>query len=215
MNTRPTLLCLVRHGETAWNAERRIQGQIDIPLNATGEEQARATAVALEGQRFDAAFCSDLVRARATALAVTERLGVPLMADPQLRERHYGLFQGLTYAEAEQRHPEDFARHARRDPDYAFPQGGESLAAFDARVRAALARIAGLHAGGRVLVVAHGGVLDIAHRMATGKTLSQPRDFELPNAALNWIAHDGGGWRLVHWADRRHLHHSRDELPRG
>lgn len=215
MSTRPTTLCLIRHGETAWNAERRIQGQLDIPLNPTGEAQARATAAALAGKRFDAAFCSDLARAHATAQAVADALGLALNPEPQLRERHYGLFQGLTYAEAEQRHPLDFARHSAREPDYAFPLGGESLAAFALRVEAALARIAALHAGGRVLVVTHGGVLDIAHRLAAGKTLSQPRDFALPNAALNWIAHEPAGWRLLTWADQRHLAHTRDELPRN
>lgn len=216
MSTRnPTLLCLIRHGETAWNAERRIQGQLDIPLNATGAIQARATAAALAAERFDAAFCSDLSRAHDTARAVADTLGLDLTPDPQLRERHYGLFQGLTYAEAEQRHPQDFARHSARDPDYAFPDGGESLAAFALRVEAVLARIAALHAGARVLVVTHGGVLDVAHRLATGKPLSQPRDFALPNAALNWIVHDTAGWRLQAWADQAHLAHTRDELPRN
>lgn len=215
MSTPSTTFCLIRHGETAWNAERRIQGQLDIPLNANGEAQALATAAALHGQAFDAAFCSDLTRAHATARATTERLGMALTPDPQLRERHYGLFQGLTYAEAEQRHPQDFARHSARDPGYAFPQGGESLITFDARIRAAIERIARAHAGGRVLIVTHGGVLDILHRLATGKPLAQPRDFALPNAALNWIALEATGWRMIEWADQRHLDHSRDELPRS
>lgn len=216
MNPRtPTLLCLIRHGETAWNAERRIQGQLDIPLNATGEAQARATADALHGQAFDAAFCSDLGRAHATARAASERLGIALTPDPQLRERHYGIFQGLTYAEAEQRHPQDFARHSARDPEYALPGGGESLSQLDARIRAAIEDIVRAHPGGRLLIVTHGGVLDILHRLASAKPLSQPRDFALPNAALNWIAHEPSGWRLIEWGDQRHLLHSRDELPRG
>lgn len=215
MRAHPTTLCLIRHGETAWNAERRIQGQLDIPLNATGEAQARATAAALHGQHFDAAFCSDLARAHATALATTEHLGITLTPDTQLRERHYGLFQGLTYTEAEQRHPEDFARHTAREPDYAFPDGGESLIRFGARVLAAIERIAEAHAGGRVLIVTHGGVLDIVHRLATGKPLSQPRDFALPNAALNWVVREPDGWSLLCWADQTHLAHTRDELPRN
>lgn len=211
----PTLLCLIRHGETAWNAERRIQGQLDIPLNANGEAQAKATAAALHGQAFDAAFCSDLIRAHATARASTERLSIALTPDAQLRERHYGIFQGLTYAEAEQRYPRDFARHAQRDPDYALPAGGESLNDLDARIRAAIGRIIAAHPGGRVLIVTHGGVLDILHRLVTAKPLSQPRDFALPNAALNWVAHEESGWRLIEWADQRHLSHTRDELPRA
>lgn len=214
MRTPPTTFCLIRHGETAWNAERRIQGQLDIPLNAVGEAQALATADTLAARSFDAAFCSDLMRAHATASATTERLGIALTPDRELRERHYGLFQGLTYAEAEQRHPQDFARHRARDPDYAFPAGGESLTAFSARVHAAIERIADAHAGGQVLIVTHGGVLDILHRLATGKALSQPRDFILPNAALNWIVREPDGWRLLSWAEQDHLAHTRDELPR-
>lgn len=209
-----TVLCLIRHGETAWNAERRIQGQLDIPLNAAGEAQAQATAQALQTQHFDAAFCSDLARAHATARAATEHLGIALTPDRELRERNYGLFQGLTYAEAEQRYPQDFARHTAREPDYAFPQGGESLADFSARVLAAMERITSAHAGGRVLIVTHGGVLDVVHRLATGKALSQPRDFVIPNAALNWIVREPSGWRLIDWADQSHLAHTRDELPR-
>lgn len=211
----PTLLCLIRHGETAWNAERRIQGQLDIPLNATGEAQARATAAALAGEHFDAVFCSDLARAHATARAVTQALGLALQPQPQLRERHYGIFQGLTYAEAEQRYPQDFALHSARDPHYAFPDGGESLTDLDARIRAALDRIISAHPGGRLLIVTHGGVLDIVHRLVTGKPLSRPRDFALPNAALNWIAREPDGWRLLSWAEQSHLAHTRDELPRG
>lgn len=215
MRAHPTTFCLIRHGETAWNAERRIQGQIDIPLNPTGQAQAQATAQALLGQHFDAALCSDLMRAHATARAAAERLGIALTPDRQLRERHYGLFQGLTYTEAEQRHPQDFARHSAREPDYAFPDGGESLSGFARRVETALERIAATHPGGRVLIVTHGGVLDIAHRLATGKALSQPRDFVLPNAALNWIVREPAGWRLLSWGEQDHLAHARDELPRG
>lgn len=210
-----TRLCLVRHGETAWNAERRIQGQLDIPLNAIGESQARATAAALTGEHFDALYSSDLGRARVTAEAATHGPGMALTLDAALRERHYGAFQGLTYAEAEARFPEDYARFSARDPEHAFPDGGESLAELAARVRAALERIADAHPGGHVLIVTHGGVLDIAHRMATGKPLSQLRDFTIPNAALNRIARDQTGWRLITWAEHAHLDHTRDELPRA
>lgn len=213
-HTATTTLCLIRHGETAWNAERRIQGQLDIPLNANGESQAQATANALQGQAFDAAYCSDLSRAHATAQAAADRLGIALTPEPQLRERHYGIFQGLTYAEAEQRYPQDFARHSTRDPLYTLPEGGESLTHLAARIHAVIDRIAHMHAGGRVLIVTHGGVLDIVNRMATGKPLSTERDFVLPNAALNWIVREPAGWRVLSWADQRHLTHTRDELPR-
>lgn len=208
----PTTLCLVRHGETAWNAERRLQGHLDIPLNDRGEVQARDTAAVLTRHRFAAAYASDLLRARQTARATAEALSLEVVADSRLRERHYGLFQGLTYEEAQARHPQEYARFLARDPDFVFPGGGESLAVFAGRIRDALLAIARRHPGEQVLVVTHGGVLDIARRLATGKPLDTARDFAIPNAALNWLEIAGDRWRLVSWADQSHLDCARDEL---
>ena len=150
-------ICLVRHGETAWNAERRLQGHIDIPLNNVGLAQAEAVADRLQrlGQRFSAVYCSDLQRARQTAAAVMRTQELDALNDKRLRERHYGLFQGLTYAEAERQHPELYHRFKQREPALEFPQQGESLIDFAARVRAALQDIAHRHAHEQVLVVTH------------------------------------------------------------
>ncbi|WP_347249144.1 histidine phosphatase family protein [Zoogloea sp.] len=208
-----TRICLVRHGETAWNAERRLQGHIDISLNETGLAQANATAMNLTGQRFAAAYVSDLLRARQTADAIAKRCAVVPNIDVRLRERHYGSFQALTYDEARQRFPQDYAHFEKRTPDYVFPGGGESLRQFSARIHAVLHDIAESHRGDIVLVVTHGGVLDIAHRLATGKPLDAPRDFTIPNAALNWIAWDGSVWSLIAWAEQAHLKQALDELP--
>ncbi|MCB1958374.1 MAG: histidine phosphatase family protein, partial [Rhodocyclaceae bacterium] len=158
-------ICLVRHGETAWNAERRLQGHSDIPLNAVGEDQARATARQLTEQRFDAIYTSDLRRARQTAQACAAALGLREIAEPALRERHFGFFQGLTYDEARLRHPGAYHLFETRDTAYAF-EGGESLATFYQRVVAAITALADRHPGGQLLVVAHGGVLDCINRMA-------------------------------------------------
>lgn len=210
-----TRLCLVRHGETAWNAERRLQGHVDVPLNEIGREQARATAEALAAHPFTAVYCSDLARARETAKATVIRIGRTPTTLTGLRERHYGVFQGLTYDEAATRFPQTYARFQRREIDFALPEGGESLRAFSRRVSDTLDEIAHRHAGERILIVTHGGVLDVAHRVATGKPLDAPRDFEIPNAALNWIEHRDGAWTLIAWAVRNHLVRSRDELPHG
>ncbi|WP_079435858.1 histidine phosphatase family protein [Zoogloea sp. LCSB751] len=207
-----TRICLVRHGETPWNTERRLQGHIDIPLNDHGLIQAKATAASLAGERFDAAYSSDLTRARQTAEAVTTRNGLQLTLDSGLRERHYGIFQALTYDEARERFPAEYHRFETRDPDFAFPEGGESLREFARRIHDKLAAIAHAHRGGTVLVVTHGGVLDIAHRLAAGKPLETPRDFTILNAALNWIGHDGDNWSLISWGEQRHLDSALDEL---
>ena len=208
-----TRLCLVRHGETAWNAERRLQGHTDIPLNAHGIAQAQATAASLAGERFDAAYSSDLARARQTAEAIAGRCLLTPAFDERLRERHYGAFQSLTYDEARERFPDDYHRFETRDPGFTLSEGGESLIEFAERVRSTLEAIAGRHRGGSVLIVTHGGVLDIVHRLATGMHLQAPRDFGIPNAALNWIAWDGTAWSLIRWAEQRHLDQSLDELP--
>lgn len=206
--------CVVRHGETGWNAERRLQGHEDIPLNPTGEAQASATAGLLRDQAFDAAYTSDLRRAADTAAAI--RAGrTPATARADLRERHYGAFQGLTYAEAEARHPAAYAHFESRTPDEPIPGGGESLMEFHARIHAAFNAMADAHGGQTVLVVAHGGVLDILNRMARRLPLDAPRDFQIPNAALNWLQRSTDGWSIEAWAQQAHLSGARDELPNG
>ncbi len=206
-------LCLVRHGETDWNAERRLQGHLDIPLNARGLAQAASTARGLSSTRFDAVYCSDLARTRQTAEAILSGRDTRTTLQADLRERHYGIFQGKTYDEVASSLPDDYRRFKNREADYAFPGGGESLAAFARRVEAALVAIALRHTGKDVLVVTHGGVLDIAHRLATGKALAAARDFAIPNAALNWLEHGKDGWRMLVWADVSHIDDALDELP--
>ncbi|GAB4170256.1 MAG: histidine phosphatase family protein [Rhodocyclaceae bacterium] len=207
-----TRICLIRHGETAWNAEMRIQGQIDVPLSEAGLAQARAAARRLRAERFDAIHASDLARARQTAQEIATVQGLPVQVSPWLRERRYGIFESLTYAQARERHPHEFARHARREEEFDFC-GGESLREFAARVLAGMAGILARHAGQQVLLVTHGGVLDIVHRRASGKPLAAPRDFEIPNAAIHWIEAAGQRWSIVSWAQRDHLHGAIDELP--
>ena len=209
-----TRICLVRHGETDWNVARRIQGHLDVPLNAIGEQQAEATARALSAQRFSACYSSDLARAHRTAAYAAATLRLSPHLDATLRERHYGAFQGLTYDEAARNFPVAYARFEARETTAELP-GGESLADFAARILVALDGIAHRHRGEDVLVVTHGGVLDIAHRLAARTPLDAPRTFTIPNAALNWIAHDGDRWHILAWACQDHLGGSLDELPRA
>jgi probable phosphoglycerate mutase len=205
-------ICMVRHGETAWNAEGRVQGQTDVPLSATGEAQARAVARALAGRRFAALYASDLARVRQTAAPAAAALGLEPRLEAGLRERHYGKFETLTYAEARARLPQDFARVRDKELDYDFGSG-ESLRAFNARALACVGAIAARHPGETVLVFTHGGVLEMVRRHALGSGLQSARDFEIPNAALNWIEVAPAGWRVEQWAEVGHLARALDDLP--
>jgi probable phosphoglycerate mutase len=211
--TLPTRICLVRHGETEWNAERRIQGQIDIGLNDTGRCQAAAAGRWLKVAGIVALYSSDLKRAWTTALAIGAVLDLAVDPVPELRERRYGIFEGLTFAEAQARHPDGYSAFAARNADYDF-ENGESLRALHARVTGRLAELAARHRGETIAVVVHGGVLDIINRFVRGNPLELPRDFVIPNAGLNWIVAVDGGWAIESWGETAHLEAgARDELP--
>lgn len=141
-----TRIIAIRHGETAWNVDTRIQGHLDIPLNDTGLWQARQLARALADEPVAAIYTSDLQRARATAQAVADTTGAPLTPEPDLRERSFGHFQGRTFAQIEAELPEDALRWRKRDPHYA-PEGGESLTALRERINATVHRLAARHPG--------------------------------------------------------------------
>ncbi len=207
-----TRLIVVRHGETAWNVDTRIQGHLDIPLNATGLWQARQLGDALAGEAISAIYTSDLLRARKTAQAVADATGAALVDEPGLRERAFGSFQGRTFAEVETEHPEQARRWRQRDPDYA-PDGGESLRVLRERVVDTTHRLAARHPGELVLLVTHGGVLDVLYRAATRQDIQAPRTWQLGNAAINRLLWTHGhGLSLVGWADTQHLEHAtRDE----
>lgn len=207
-----TRLCIVRHGETAWNAEHRVQGQLDVPLNSIGQAQARAAAKVLAQEKFDAIYSSDLSRARQTAAPTADLLAMQVAIDPALRERHYGIFERLTYAEVKEKFPEDYARFHARDPDYAF-RTGESLKDFSARSIAVVSKIARECEGKSILVFTHGGVLDYLYRFITGLSLSAERDFGIPNAGLNRVELAGDRWHIRAWADVAHLENALDDLP--
>lgn len=207
-----TRICFVRHGETDWNVEKRIQGHTDIPLNETGRAQALAMAFNAAHQRFNAIYSSDLARAMETARALGAREDHEIKPLPQLRERHYGIFQGITAAEGAQRHPAAYAHYVARDLDYDF-ESGESLRAFAERVAEGVDWLLRHHSGQTIAAVCHSGVLDIIYRRATGRPLHTPRDFKIPNCALNWFHFDGQGWHLESWADRHHLTHVLTEAP--
>jgi probable phosphoglycerate mutase len=201
-------IILIRHGETAWNAERRLQGHLDIALNAEGERQARLLAGALAPEHIDVIACSDLQRARQTAQAVATPRGMPLHVDAGLRERCYGGFEGLLYSEIEQRFPAEFAAWQARDVDAILPSGkncGETFRAFYQRSTDAILALAAAHPGRTIAMVAHGGVLECAYRMALGLPLETPRDFKVYNASVNRFRVEEGRLALESWGEVAHL----------
>ncbi len=200
-----TRILAIRHGETAWNVDTRIQGQLDIPLNETGHWQARRLARALAARDpIHTVYSSDLLRAWDTARAISERTGTPLVTDEGLRERGFGVFQGKTFAEIEQHLPEDALRWRKRDPHWA-PPGGESLLQMRERVQATLDTLAARHPGEQIVLVAHGGVMDLLYRAATGLDLQAPRTWQLGNTAVNRLLWTPGALTLVGWSDTSHL----------
>ncbi len=199
-----TRLLLIRHGETAWNRETRIQGHTDIPLSALGLAQAERLAAALADEPFDAIYTSDLSRARQTAEALGRGRGLEIVLDAQLRERAFGRFEGLSWEEINQTYPEESARWRHREPDFAVG-GGESLREFSARCLAAARRASSAHPGQSIVLVAHGGVLDCLYRAATRVTLDAPRSWKLGNATINRLLATVEGFTLIGWNDDSHL----------
>lgn len=188
-----TLVLLARHGQTDWNAAGRWQGHADRPLSAAGTRQARELAERLRGYPLDAVYASDLRRALETAAAVAARQGLAVTALPELREVDTGSWTGLTRPDAQRRFPEEFARwEATGEPGW---EGGESYDDLSARVVPAVERIGEAHPGGRVLVVAHAGVVRAVHARVLGLDPASYRRLRPvePNARLSAVCVAGGG----------------------
>lgn len=217
-----TRLILVRHGETAWNRIKRLQGQTDIPLSDTGVQQALLLAARLRREQGPATtsavslgqvhgvVSSDLSRALQTAAPLAEALGTEVMPCPGLRERHYGIFQGNDAKSIQAQWPDAHAAWTSHDPDFA-PADGESLRQLYRRTVDALSAVARQYRGKTVICVAHGGVLDCAYRFTVSMPLDVPRAHPLLNASANtidWhIANDPAQDRaqLHAWGDVAHL----------
>ena len=178
-----TFLYLIRHARSTWNAEGRMQGQADPPLDDVGREQARALAERLRGEPFRALYSSPLARARQTAeiAFALHNPPMPIAFDNRLKERDLGEWTGLTIAEVEARYPE------RVDGEWRVkgPPGGESRAALVARAAAVFAEIFTAHPEGPVAVVSHGGLLNayVAHHLL-GVPLEKHVSLHLPNTAV-------------------------------
>jgi probable phosphoglycerate mutase len=195
---------IVRHGQTEWNIKGIRQGNLDSRLTEKGMAQAKALAQRLARESFTALYSSDLGRAVQTAEEVASVTGHEIITDPRLRERHLGIFQGLSGEEIKQKHPEEYKLHRSLGPDYVIP-GGESVKQQVARNIAYLNEIGSKHLGETIVVVTHGGVISGLFRHTFSIPFNAPRRFEFTNAGLNIFAYQEGNWFLLTWGDVSHL----------
>ncbi|MES2049380.1 MAG: histidine phosphatase family protein [Pseudomonadota bacterium] len=207
-----TEIILIRHGETAWNAIRKLQGHLDIPLNAEGTRQAKALASALQSEKLDAIISSDLQRALQTAGEIARLQGLSTRVDAGLRERCFGGFEGMLYSELPLRFPHEYAVWRSRDPDANFPPAqndaenvGESIREFHQRCMTTIAHYARQFEGKKIALVAHGGVLECAYRAAKNLPLNAEREITIYNASINRFNFIGDEIKLIQWGDIAHL----------
>jgi probable phosphoglycerate mutase len=206
-----TEILLIRHGETLWNQQGRMQGQHDSPLTPLGMQQARQLGARLSNVQFAALYSSDLGRAHQTARCIADATGHEIVADEGLRERDFGIFEGMTNTEIKNKYPELYEPFAKRDPDFAMPRG-ESASQFRSRCVGALEAIASKHPDETIVIVSHGLVLDSLYRTAVKMSLDIPRGFPLLNCSLNTFRYDANGWLAVAVCDVTHL--SGDDVTR-
>ena len=199
-----TRFLLARHGETAWNAQRRHHGQSDVPLNAAGRRQAAALGRRLSKEPIDAVYASDLQRAWQTAEAIAAHCDLPVRPEPRLRELHFGTWEGLTYPEIEVQDPEALAAW-RGDPLNVAPPEGETLGQLAQRVSALRADLEAAHPDETVLLVSHNGVLRVLICQALGLPPENYWQFHLSNASLSDLAFYEAGAILNALNETAHL----------
>ncbi|MCB9501307.1 MAG: histidine phosphatase family protein [Deferribacteres bacterium] len=199
-----TQVLIIRHGQTEWNAVDRFQGHLDTNLSELGKKQAEAVAKRVKDFPITAIYSSDLKRARQTAQPIANKFNLSVQLDKDLRERHMGIFQGLTFAEIKEKHPDDYQKFMTWDPDYIIPQGESSRQKYDRSI-ACFTAIADRHPGEQILIVSHGGTIDALFRHALGLTLSQPRKYKNFNASINRFYRTKDSWMLATWGEVSHM----------
>ena len=197
-----TKIILIRHGETEWNRERRIQGHLDSALTPLGVAQARAGASRLAQEAIGVVIASDLARVQHTARLLVLGRNLPLTIDENLRERSFGIGEGLRYDEVYEKYPTEDRRIGLVNSEFTLP-GGEPREHFHARIKSAIARVAVSYAGQNLLVVTHGGVLGVVYRWLRG--LAHSERVAIPNVGYNRISQLAGVWNVEVWADTTHL----------
>lgn len=190
-----TKLIFIRHGETEWNAAGRFQGQLDSNLSERGQKQAAMLGEAMRNFSFSHLYSSDLGRAYSTAKAIADVSGHEIVTDKRLRERGYGIFQGLTSAEIAEKHPDIYREYKYRENDYVVP-GGESAEEILNRTLECMDDLLTRHRGGAYAVIAHGGIINRFFRNVIGLSQFYPRRFDIKNASINIFVHNGEFWKV-------------------
>ncbi|MFW8565503.1 histidine phosphatase family protein [Orrella sp. 11846] len=207
-----TEILIIRHGQTPWNVKRWVQGWTDIELNEHGQAQAAELAAFLASNQedsalaIDALYSSDLKRAVQTAEQLGQALKMDVALHSGVRERRYGMLEGLPFDELKTRAPREAKIWHDRDPD-AVIEGAETLREFQTRIVHALNELARKHPSERLAVVTHGGAMDIIWRQASGVALENPQRAILLNASINRIQIDPNTseWSLIEWGNIDHL----------
>lgn len=197
-------LILIRHGESTWNRERRIQGQLDPPLSEQGHEQARRVAGRLAPRRVEALYTSDLLRASQTAAAIASALGVEARPMKELREIFLGDWEGLHTDELAQRFPEAWDAWTR-EPSWDVVPRGEGASAFEGRVVSAMDRLFEQHSRGDAIVVTHGGVIQIALHRVVGRPSQGLFPFRISNGSVSIVERRNGRMVIATVNDTSHL----------
>ena len=209
MSTQSKLTLLaIRHGETELNVAKRYQGHSDSPLTENGRKQVSSLGRRMEKMKFDTLISSDLGRTQETAAIIAEYTGHSIKTDSRLRERHYGVLEGLTISDIRAGHSEVLERLDANDPDYVIPEGESHRQHYQRNVAVFEELQSGI-SDGRVALVVHGGVLDSLFRYVARLPLNQPRCFITPNASLTIITHgifySTLRWVIETWGDTAHL----------
>ena len=205
---RKTTLLAIRHGETRWNAEQRYQGHEDSPLTETGRHQATAMGLRMKTFEFNCLISSDLGRAQETAAIIARHTGHTVETDSRIRERNYGVLEGLTVPEIKAKHSEILTKLDENDPDYMIPMGENHRQHYE-RNAAFIDDLLHQRSGTNIALVIHGGVLDSMFRYVAGLPLDQPRCFTTNNASLSIVTHGPfygtTRWVIETWNDVGHL----------
>jgi broad specificity phosphatase PhoE len=203
----PTEIVLVRHGETQSNLEQLLHGRTDVPLTPLGEWQAaRAAQRVQQIGGATALYSSPLIRAHATALRISQQIGLEPILLADLTEYHFGDFEGFSLVEIQKSHPELFLRALdTSDVDFRFPNG-ESKREFNLRVKSTFDQLVEEYAGERIVVVAHGGVIGSAVAQFTGGNPNDWAKYLVRNCSVTQLEVNGDPVaRLICWNDALHL----------